>query len=231
VLVPDQRGYNTSDKPRGVRAYGIDTLAGDVVGLIDAMGRDKATVVGHDWGAAVAWWTAIAHPDRVERLVILNVPHPIVMQRHLRGLKQMRKSWYMFFFQLPWFPERGFLKGDCLRSLRGIQKTANQGTFSDDDMEHYREAWQQPGAMTGIINWYRAAFRVRPARVESVRVRPPTLVIWGLKDQFLGSEMAQPSVDYCVDGRLERIDNATHWVQHDEPDRVNRLLLDFIARA
>lgn len=231
VLVPDQRGYNTSDKPSGIRNYGIDVLAGDVVGLIDAMGREKAVVVGHDWGAAVAWWTAITHPDRVERLVIMNVPHPIVMQKHLRGLKQMRKSWYMFYFQLPWMPERGFLKGDSRRALRGIQKTANPGTFSDADMEHYREAWQQPGAMTGMINWYRAAFRVKPSRADSVRVKPPTLVIWGMKDQFLGSEMAQPSVDYCEDGRLERIDEATHWVQHDEPERVNRLLLDFIGQT
>ncbi len=231
VVVPDQRGYNTSDKPHGVRAYSIDTLAGDVVGLIDTMGRENATVIGHDWGAAVAWWTAIAHPQRVNRLVILNVPHPIVMQKHLRGLKQMRKSWYMFYFQLPWLPERGFLKGNCRRALRGIQKTARQGTFSDADMEHYGEAWQQPGAMTGMINWYRAAFRVKPSRVDSVRVQAPTLIIWGVQDQFLGEEMAQPSVEYCNDGRLERIEDATHWVQHDEPERVNHLLLDFLGQG
>ena len=228
VWVPDQRGYNLSDKPQRVAAYGIEHLAADVIGLIDAAGRDKVYLAGHDWGAAVAWWTAIKYPDRLEKLVILNVPHPMVMQQHLRSsFAQMRKSWYMFFFQLPLLPELLASRNNFETNVQALRATSRPGTFSEDDLELYREAWAQPGAMTGMINYYRAIFRSSGTAPPDMRLRVPTLMIWGAKDPFLGSEMARPSIDLCDSGQLVMIDEATHWVQHEEADRVNQLIHEF----
>lgn len=227
VLAPDQRGYNLSDKPRSLGAYRLDRLADDAAALIAGSGRESAFVAGHDWGAAVGWWTALRHPQRVRALAILNVPHPLVMRRFLlRDRTQRRRSRYMFFFQLPWLPERRLLRDGCARAVRAVQGTARPGTFSDADMERYREAWRQPGAARGMLQWYRAAFRRPPEPPEDVRVRPPTLILWGARDRFLGREMVEPSLALCRDGRAEILPEASHWIQHEEPERVNRLLLE-----
>lgn len=239
VVVPDQRGYNTSDKPRHVRAYTLDQLAADVVGLIDEAGRDRAFVVGHDWGAAVAWWCAIRHPERIAKAAVINVPHPRVMQRHVRrSFSQMRKSWYIAFFQIPWLPEaliRAAASGPMFGALR---RTARPGAFTDADGDVYRSAWSQPGASRAMIGWYRAAVRyagrdsgarLAPKDPEELRVRLPMLIIWGVRDRFLDFDMARQSLELCDRARLEPIEEATHWVQHEEPERVNRLLIEFFA--
>ena len=228
VLVPDQRGYNLSDKPKSVRDYNLDQLAADVVGLIDATGRDQAFLVGHDWGGGSAWWTAIKYPERVKRLAILNSPHPRVMRQNLfHNRVQRKKSWYFFLFQIPVLPERRMRKNNWRVGARALQSTSRKGTFSETDMALYREAWSQPGAATGMVNWYRAAFRSRPARVRSTRVTMPTLIIWGEKDKFLRRELAEQSVELCDKGELVFIEEASHWVQHEEPAQVNELLLKF----
>ena len=228
VWAPDQRGYNLSDKPDGIAAYGLDILAEDVVGLIDAAGEQKAYLVGHDWGAAVAWHVAAVYPDRLKKLVILNVPHMKVMKKHLRSdLAQLRRSWYIFLFQIPWLAEKVLSWNNWERALQGMRKSARPGTFSRADLEAYRQAWSQPKAYTSMINWYRAMVRKPPARRSSPRISVPTLMIWGVLDRYLGLEMAQESIDLCDDGRLELIEEATHWVQHEEPERVNHLIETF----
>lgn len=230
VLVPDQRGYNTSDKPRGVRAYNLDLLALDIVGLIDDAGREKAYVAAHDWGGMVGWWLGFKHADRLERLALINIPHPSVMQKALRKSPAQRKrSSYMFFYQLPWLPERLLRKNDYKYLAKALKVTSRPGTFTDEDIRMYKEAWSQPGALTTMLNWYRMILRTRPSRPPSSRVTVPTLMIWGTKDRFLGEEMAQPSIERCDRGRLARIEEATHWVQHEEPDRVNALIADFFG--
>ncbi len=230
VLAPDQRGYNLSDKPKGISAYNLDALAGDVAGLIEAMGCDKAYLVGHDWGSVAAWWTAIKHPQRLEKLAILNGPHPKVMRWNLlHNRAQRRKSRYIFLFQIPFLPERRMRRDNWKMGERALQRTSRAGTFSEADMALYREAWSQPGATNGMLNWYRAALRRRPKRVPNLRVTVPTLLIWGTKDRFLGRELAQPSIDLCDEGKLVFIEEASHWVQHEEPERVNELLLKFFA--
>ncbi len=231
VWAPDQRGYNLSDKPQGVGAYRLDTLAQDVVGLIAAAGREKAFVVGHDWGAEVAWWLAMRYPERLERVAMLNVPHPAVMAQELRhNIAQLRKSWYIFFFQLPVLPERFYRRDNFGGGLAALRGSSRRGTFADDDIARYREAWSQPGALTGMINWYRAIIQHPPSIKRDERIAVPTLLIWGAKDRFLGRELAQPSIDRCDDGQLVFIEEASHWVQHEEPDRVNALLRDFFQR-
>ncbi len=229
VWAPDQRGYNLSDKPRGIAAYQIDTLANDIVGLIDAAGREQAFVVGHDWGAAVAWWLALRHPERVQKLGILNVPHPVVLTSFLRhNLGQLRKSWYIFFFQIPNLPERLIARDNWAFGVRSLKGSSRRGTFSDADLDLYRRAWAQPGAITSMINWYRAIVQRPPKLNGSPRIKVPTLVIWGAQDRFLSAALAQPSVDLCDDGRLVMIPEATHWVQHEEVARVNALLQGFL---
>ncbi|WP_394338922.1 alpha/beta fold hydrolase [Haloplanus aerogenes] len=220
VLVPDQRGYNESTKPAGVGAYRLPTLAADVAGLIEATGHDAAHVVGHDWGAAVAWWLALDHPERVTTLTAVNVPHPTVMQRTLRrSWDQRRRSWYMGFFQLPRLPERVARAGNWRLFERTMRESSRPGTFDAEDFERYRAAWEKPGAIGGMVNWYRAAARYRlPDRTAPVD--PPTLVLWGTGDEFLRTEMARESVAYCRDGRAILIDDGTHWVHHEHPDRV-----------
>ena len=231
VWAPDQRGYNRSDKPRDVAAYSVDTLAADVAGLIDAAGRDKAVVVGHDWGGGGAWWTAIRYPERVEKLVILNAPHSTVLiNQFLRNPRQLRKSWYMFAFQLPRLPEWLALRNGAESSKNALRQSSRPGTFSQADLARYTDAWQQPGAMTGMINWYRAAFRHRPAAPADDRVHVPTRIIWGAHDAFLNRELATLSAEYCDDADVTFIEEATHWVQHEEPERVNALLLAFLQR-
>jgi pimeloyl-ACP methyl ester carboxylesterase len=232
VLAPDQRGYNLSDKPEAVASYALDRLAADVVGLIDAAGRPTATVVGHDWGGIVAWWLALRHPGRLERIVVLNAPHPEAFRRYLvRHPGQMLRSWYALAFQLPWLPEAGLRRRNWRGLVRAMQRTSRPGTFTDEDFGRYRRAWSEPRAITTMIHWYRAAVRARPRLPEDVRIRVPALLIWGARDRFMDRGLARTSLDACDDGRLELIEEATHWVQHEEPGRVNRLLLDFLAGA
>jgi pimeloyl-ACP methyl ester carboxylesterase len=230
VLVPDQRGYNLSDKPRGLAAYSLDQIALDVVGLIDEAGREKAFLAGHDWGGAAAWWVGVKHPERLERLALLNCPHPRVLRRALKSNPaQRKKSWYIFYYQLPWLPERTLARGNFAFAQKALTATSRRGTFSADDLARYREAWSQPGALTGMINWYRAALRRPAARPESPRVTVPTLLVWGVKDRFLGRELAQASLDLCDQGRLVFLDDATHWLQHEEPEKVTELLRELFG--
>ena len=154
------------------------------------------------------------------------------MQQHIQGsLKQLMKSWYMFLFQLPILPELGLTvkRGD--KMAKNLTDSSRPGTFNEEELEVYREAWTRPGAATTMINWYRAGMRNRlKEKEDQLRIKVPTLLIWGALDAYLGREMAKPSIDLCDDGRLVFIEEATHWVQHEEPERVNELLLEFLKR-
>ncbi len=229
VIVPDQRGYAASDKPPRVADYRIDLLVDDVLGLMDTQGFDRAAVIGHDWGAAVAWRTAARAPERVERLGILNVPHPQVMLGALwSNPRQLLRSWYMFFFQLPWLPE-WLLGRQRAKALAGmLQGSSGAGSFSRREIEVYREAWSQPGALRGMLAWYRAMIRMRPPQLPGP-IQPRTLMLWGARDAALGRELAPPSIERCRDGELVFLEQATHWVQHDAAEEVNQHLLAFLA--
>jgi pimeloyl-ACP methyl ester carboxylesterase len=203
-----------------------------VLALIDAAGRQRAIVVGHDWGGAVAWRLAEFFPQRIERAIIINVPHPAVMMDRLRrSPAQLARSSYMFFFQIPWLPERLLTSRRGSMLARSLRRTSRPGTFSADDLERYREAWRQPGAMTGMLNWYRAAIRHLGQKPAKRPIETPTLLIWGARDRFIGREAAQPSIDRCTNGKLVFLEEATHWAPHEEPARVNQLLLEFANRA
>jgi epoxide hydrolase 4 len=229
VIVPDQRGYNLSDKPQGLEAYRLNHMVADLVGLIQAAGRDKAFVVGHDWGGVVAWALAALYPGWLERMAILNVPDlGIFFRVAFRHPDQLLRSAYGYFFQIPRLPEAVLRNDDWALLVQAMQRTSRPGTFTEADFERYRQAWWRAGAMTGMLNWYRA-FLQRPPRIPSrPRIDVPTLILWGARDFALNRNLANASLELCTDGRLVFFEEATHWLQHEETGRVNELLLRFL---
>jgi pimeloyl-ACP methyl ester carboxylesterase len=231
VVAPDQRGYNLSEVPKEVSAYRIDELVRDVIGLLEALGRANCYLVGHDWGAAVAWATAMRFPERVSKLAILNVPHPAVMLDFLRKQpSQMLKSWYIGFFQIPGLAEWLLSRKDYERGARALQGSSRPGAFSDEDIAEYKRAWANSGGFGGMINWYRALRRFRSTTTMNVYLPMPVRILWGKKDAFLSHEMAHASAWFCNQAEVTLFENATHWVQHEEADAVNQALLAFLRK-
>lgn len=230
VWVPDQRGYNLSDKPSQISEYRLDKLAEDIVGLVEAAGVKEAVIVGHDWGAAVAWRLAGQAPQVVKKLVIMNVPHNRVMRRFLlTDWGQRRRSWYFFFFLLPFLPETFSRLGNWNSTIQAMKDIGVPTSFQDESWEPYREAWSQPHAFRSMIHWYRAILRFAPPHLPSPRITMPTLMLWGMQDKALKHEMAQPSIELCDRGELVMLPHASHWVQHDAADEVNHHLLRFLS--
>jgi epoxide hydrolase 4 len=232
VVAPDTRGYNLSSKPDGVAAYDTGKLAADIRGLVQERGAETAMLVGHDWGGTIAWATAMNHPEVVDRLAILNAAHPRKLSQGLHHPGQLRKSWYFFFFALPELPE-AVVHADHWHFFRHFLHDANP-VYTPEEMDHYIEAWSQSGAATGMINYYRSSVRTSPKSAEAA-LRPvsaPTLVIWGERDRYLGPELAEPEHDDVPNlDRVERLPDASHWVHHDEAERVTQLLTEFFAPA
>lgn len=231
VWVPDQRGYGESDKPQGVDAYDLETLADDVCALIRSTGRGAVTLLGHDWGGAVSWRVAARNPELVERLVIVNSPHLAVMLRHMSTGRQRLRSWYMHFFRIPRLPERLLSRHDFRGLARVLTKSSRPGAFSNAELALYREAWRRPGALTAMLDWYRALMRSRSRIHAGARIPMPTLLLWGVQDEALGIEMAAPSIALCDQGELQRIEGAGHWVLHEEGVDVSRRILAFMGRV
>lgn len=231
VVVPDMRGYNLSDKPDGIRSYRIEELVRDAERLIAERGEERATVVGHDWGAIVAWALAMRHPERVEKLGILNVPHPARFLDGLASPEQLLRSSYVFFFQLPWLPEKALSAGDFAVLRTGFRNDpVRPGAITAEDADRYVEAMARPGALTAAVNYYRALFRrPRETRTALGRVDAPTLVIWGERDLFLSARLAEPGPLWAPNLRVERLPDASHWVAEDRPEKVNALLLGFLS--
>ena len=228
VVAPDQRGYNVSSKPAKIADYAVSHLTSDVIALADQHGRDKFCLAGHDWGAAVAWATALQYPQRLRKLVILNVPHPAVFLRTVRSNpRQMLRSWYIAFFQIPRLPEWRFSSNNFSAGVKALVASSRPGTFTPEDLEQYRKAWSNPGTVTAMINWYRAFFRARAPLPTDMQVHVPTCILWGRRDMFLLPEMAQESVQYCDSAELTYFPEATHWLHHEEPEAVNAALIQF----
>ena len=231
VVVPDQRGYNLSDKPRAIHHYRLEALSADMVELIRSFGRDKAIVVGHDWGGLVAWHLAMHHPDVVEKLIVLNAPHPAAYLREIRSNPaQQRKSWYWGFFQLPIVPEE-LLGHDPIESARRTfrRNAINQEAFSSFDLHVMATALAQPDALTSMLNWYRAAARDRSA-LENLRpIEQPTLLIWAEDDAALGRSLTYGLEPWINNLTIYTIPQCGHWVQNEASEEVNEQLLAFLG--
>lgn len=225
VVAPDQRGYNDSDKPTTLVSYTISEPVADVEAIIRALGHQRAHVAGHDWGGAVAWWLAMTRPYRVDRLAILNMPHPQVLDETLRhSAEQRRKSTYAALFQIPWLPERvlGWRRGQRLAKM--MKSTSKPRSFSEAKLAEYRTAWTKPEALRAMLDWYRASVRFRSMYPDDVRVKAPTLIMWGTQDAALSASMIDPSAVLCDDVEVVRIEDATHWVHHDASTQVTARL-------
>jgi pimeloyl-ACP methyl ester carboxylesterase len=230
VWAVNQRGYGGTSRPQTREEYSLARLTGDVAGLIDASGAASVTLIGHDWGASVAWTFAIRRIRPLARLVIVNVPHPLCFRRELKTWSQRRKSWYAGFFQMPVLPELmlSVAGGGLLVSI--LRHDARRpGAFPDEVLEIYRANVSAPGAARAMLNWYRAAGRdIMAADDLDTPVDTPTLVIWGEEDIALGLPCLDGTGRYVRDLRVERLPGVSHWAQEDAPQEVNRLLGQFL---
>ena len=237
VVAPDLRGYGFSDKPEGRVAYTLDTLAGDVLGLADALAGDRRSrrfhVVGHDWGGVLAWHLAASAPERLNRVAILNAPHPDTLGPHaLAHPLQALRSSYVGLFQLPWLPEALLAAGNFSALTTSLRTSARPGTFADSELESYREGWRQPGALRGMLAWYRALplQATTAARRPTRRIKVPVQVIWGDRDPFLDAGLAERGAA-CCDGPVEvlHLPQAGHWLHHEEQEAVSLALVAFLT--
>ncbi len=230
VIVPDQRGYNLSDKPEGIDSYRIDTLRDDIIGLITQFTDEKAIVIGHDWGGAVAWHLASTRQEYLEKLIAINIPHPHVMKTVMPMYPpQWLKSSYIAFFQLSDKPEASLKDNDYEALDKAIGLSTRPEMFTSEDVSKYKEAWKQPGALTAMLNWYRALRKGSLAEKTSCETVPYRL-IWGMEDRFLSRKLAKETEKHCPNGHLIFVDEASHWINHEKPDIVNQLILDYLKK-
>lgn len=231
VVALDLRGYNDSDKPADKSAYVMDEFVLDVEGVIKGLGYDKCILVGHDWGGAIAWNFTYAHPEMVERLIVLNLPHPAKFAEGIRNPQQLLRSSYMFFFQIPWLPEFLIQSSDYQPIENAIKGMAvNKSAFSKEDLEAYKDAAAKRGAMTATLNYYRNIFQQRMTSQDWSVLEVPTLMIWGEKDTALGKELTYGTEAYVRDFQIKYIPDCSHWVQQEQPQLVNQYMRDFLGK-
>ncbi len=228
VVALDLRGYNESDKPQEQSAYVMTEFIKDVEGVIKGLGYDRCVLVGHDWGGAIAWSFAYAHPELLERLIILNLPHPAKFAEGLRTPQQLLRSWYAFFFQLPLLPELALQAIDyAIIGKIFTEMAINKNAFTSADIEAYKDAAARRGALTAMINYYRNVFFSLGQRQWGI-LDVPTLMIWGEEDTALGKELTYGTEAYVRDFQIKYIPNCSHWVQHEQPELVNQYMREFL---
>ena len=235
AVAPDLRGYGESDAPPEVSDYGFPKLVGDIVGLIGALGAERAHVVGHDWGGSIAWALASRAPHLVSSLTILNCPHPVASAECRQVIEQAQKSWYMLLFQFPGVAEEWLAMDNFANLRRFVFDTAAPGTFSADEQTVFCDALARPGRLTAALNYYRANIPPEnwlkpPPDLPPVTV--PTTIIWGEADAYMSSVLLDRSIEKVAGPlHVERLPGVSHWVQQEVPDVVNRLLLEALART
>ena len=232
VIVPDQRGYNTSDKPSGLDAYTQPTLTDDISGLIDALKYDAVDLAGHDLGAFVGWRVALTRPRQVRRLVVFSMAHPMAFIDLQDGsVESSALVRLVRFFQWPWVPEILAPFGDWYLPVRALRETSRAGTFSDAEISYYKSAWQNEGAVRAMIDWFRAGVSHPPPVEGDGMVDAPTLIVWGSRDVVLPARLAALSAQYCRDARVVEMPDAGHWLLHEQPEATSRQLVDFFSAS
>ena len=229
VVALDLRGYNDSDKPQDKSAYVMAEFIKDVEGVIKGLGYEKCVLVGHDWGGAIAWSFAYAHPEMVERLIVLNIPHPAKFAQGFRTPQQLLRSSYTFFFQLPGLPEL-LLQASDYQALETAFKgmAINKSAFTQADIDAYKDAAAKRGAMTAALNYYRNVGQQGLLSSDWGVLEVPTLMIWGENDTALGKELTYGTEAYVRDFRIKYIPNCSHWVQQEQPQLVNQYMREFL---
>ena len=229
VWAPDLRGYGETDKPAAVADYAIETLMDDVGALIDASGAKEVMLVAHDWGGIIAWYFALRKIRPLTRLVVMNLPHPGAAAPVFRKPQQLLKSWYAFFFQLPVLPEKLIgARGADVVGQGFVGMACHPERFPEEILHLYRQSALRPGALTGMINYYRAFLRGRGQRRQHALGYPvlevPTLFLWGEQDRALSRATSEGTEPFVRDLTQRYLPNASHWVQQDEPEIVNAML-------
>ncbi len=232
VWAPNLRGYGASSKPKGVAAYHLDHLIADVAALIDESGAKEVMLIAHDWGAVIAWQFAIKRMRPLTKLIIMNAPHPHIFARELKTWKQLRRSWYALFFQLPWLPEWHAGRDGAAGIGRAIDNMAvDKAAFPPEVLDVYQAAAARPGALTAMINYYRSLVRSGSNKPRgSGAIDVPTLMIWGEEDKALGIGCARGTEAFCTDFTLHRLPGVSHWVQQEAPEKVNELIGEWLDR-
>jgi len=248
VVAIDMRGYGESSKPKGVKEYSMQLLVEDLRQTISILGKGKANLVAHDWGGAIAWQFVSRYPEMVEKFIMLNCPHPQAYEDQLRsGLTQWLRSWYMYAFQVPYLAEIVFIANDMKVLIHMITKPpvgcTDPNALNEEDIEAWKYTFQQPGAMTPPLNYYR---NIIPDMLKSGRetsaaaeqnvgtektsnlIQPPTMIIWGTLDAALVKEMANGSAQYCQKATVRLVEGASHWVQQDRPELCNQYMREFL---
>jgi len=224
AVAPDLRGYGQSSRPAEQSAYAIEHLVADAAGLFDALGARRRLLIGHDWGGAIAWAFAIRRARPLDGLVIVNAPHPLVFRRVLRtGWRQRLRSWYMAFFQVPWLPEWLLTERHGRAVAAALVDSSAPGTFPPDILAHYRDNAAAPGAMTAMLNYYRAALDFG-AIADGPGVDVPTLLVWGEQDHALGPELVAPTAYHVPNLVVRRLRQVSHWVPEEAPAELNAAL-------
>lgn len=236
VWAPNLRGYGRSSRPRRVRAYALPHLLADVAGLIDAARPTSTMLLGHDWGGAIAWQFVLQRVRPVDRLIVLNIPHPALFLRRLFRWPQIARSWYIFFFQLPWLPEWVLGRQHARPIAEAIRQTAvDKSRFPDAVLDEYRRNASQPGALTAMVNYYRALFQHWPTRSQQRAMRRlldvPTLMIWGEKDTALGKELTCGTDKLVRHLTLHYLPDVSHWIQQEAPERVNAIIEQWLTQG
>jgi pimeloyl-ACP methyl ester carboxylesterase len=232
VWAPDLRGYGHSSRPAGIDAYAMEVLEEDVAGLIEAAGSQEVVLIGHDWGALIAWHYAMFGRLPISRLIIMNVPHPALAEKGLRTLRQLRKSWYIFFFQLPRIPEWALGRNGCAAIGQAFSGMAvDKSRFPAEVLQVYQNSAAQPGALTAMLNYYRALIRgLRRLRQRGTpRIATPTLMLWGEVDAALGKELTYGTEAFVSDLTLRYLPNVSHWVQQEAPESVNAMIAAWLS--
>jgi len=230
VVAPELRGYGFSSKPGDVSAYALPEVARDVLAMIESLGSERANLVGHDWGAALTWFLAQEFPDRVWRGVVINGPHPgTVLPYAWLHPSQFVKGSYVAFFQLPLWPE-AMLRANGFALLRqALRASAREGTFTEEDLDRYQAGWEVEGALTAMLNWYRALWR-SPHRIAASAIRVPMCVLWGDKDPALDAGLAEAGAALCDAVEVHHFPDATHWLHEEEPEAVNAILRQVLTK-
>ena len=231
VVAIDLRGYNDSDKPANKEAYVMTEFIADVKGVIEGLGYDRCILVGHDWGGAIAWNFAYAYPNLVEKLIILNLPHPAKFAQGLRTPQQLLRSSYIFLFQLPFVPEM-LIQFDDYKALESafLGMAVNKTAFTQEDLDAYKDAFAKRGAVTAALNYYRNIFQQGLTSQDWSVLDVPTLMIWGESDTALGKELTYGTEAYVRDFQIKYIPHCSHWVQQEQPQLVNQYIREFLPK-
>lgn len=232
VVVPNMRGYGKSSKPADYRQYHLDELITDVEAIRQHYGREQFHLVGHDWGGAVAWWYALHQQPMLKTLTILNLPHPLAFLTKLKGsLGQMLKSWYMFYFQIPALPELALKAFNFFFLKQVLKRSSTKNAYDSQDFINLEEAWREPGAIKGMVSYYRALLRHLRIPEGDGRLQLPVRILWGKNDLALSLQAAKDSMQFLDNGELIIYEDATHWLAHDKPEEVSQRILEHIKHS